>query len=105
MGAGHLIRVAREADIPRIIDLVAALAASVRGPQRVCRLRTGETLVDLLRDPQGAVFVSGGGFISGRIMQTVISPDRAGMPQTAADCVSCGLSRHGRQSRGRPLSR
>ena len=79
MGAGHLIRVAREADIPRIIDLVAALAASVRGPQRVCRLRTGETLVDLLRDPQGAVFVSGGGFISGRIMQTVISPDRVAL--------------------------
>lgn len=76
MGAGHLIRAAREADIPRIVDLVAALAASVRGPQRVCRLRTGETLSGLLRDPHGAVFVSGGGFIAGRIMQTVISPDR-----------------------------
>lgn len=76
MGAGDVIRAAREADIPRIIDLVAALAASVRGPQRVCRIRTGETLAGLLRDPQGAVFVSGGGFIAGQIMQTVISPDK-----------------------------
>lgn len=64
-----------EADIPRLIDMIEALAASVRGPQRVCRLQAGETLVGLLRNPQGVVFVSGGGFIAGQIMQTVISPD------------------------------
>lgn len=66
---------ASEADIPHLIDMTAALAASVRGPQAVCRLRTGETLASLLRDPQGVVFVSAGGFIAGQIMQTVISPD------------------------------
>ena len=55
--------------------MIEALAASVRGPQRVCRLRTGETLAGLISSPQGAVFVSGGGFIAGQIMQTVISPD------------------------------
>jgi hypothetical protein len=55
--------------------MTEALAASVRGPQRVCRLRTGETLAGLISSPQGAVFVSGGGFIAGQIMQTVICPD------------------------------
>ena len=75
MGSGKLIRQAGEADIPRCIDMTEALAASVSGPQRICRLRTGETLAGLLRNPQGAVFVSGGGFIAGQIMQTVISPE------------------------------
>ena len=55
--------------------MIEALAASVGGPQGVCRIRAGETLAGLLGDPQGAVFVSGGGFIAGQIMQTVISPD------------------------------
>ena len=55
--------------------MIKALAASVGGPQRVCRLRTGETLAGLINSPQGAVFVSGGGFIAGQIMRTVISPD------------------------------
>lgn len=70
-----MIRKAIEVDIPRLIDMTAALAASVRGPQQVCRLRTGETLASLLRNPHGAVFVSDGGFIAGQMMQTVISPD------------------------------
>lgn len=69
-----MIRQASEADIPRLVDMIEALAASVGGPQRVCRLRAGETLAGLLGDPQGVVFVSGGGFIAGQIMQTVISP-------------------------------
>lgn len=62
-------------DISRLIDMVERLAASVRGPQRVCRIKTGETLSGLLSDPQGVVFVSDAGFIAGRIMQTIISPD------------------------------
>ena len=70
-----MIRAAKAGDIPRIIDMVAALAASVRGPQRVDRLKTGETLAGLITSPDGAVFVSGGGFIAGQIGQTVISPD------------------------------
>ncbi|MBO9437341.1 hypothetical protein J7354_01580 [Sulfitobacter sp. R18_2] len=55
--------------------MTTTLAASVRGPQAVCRLRAGQTLAGLINGPQGAVFVSGGGFIAGQIMQTVISPD------------------------------
>lgn len=68
-------RPATEADIPMLIDMTTALAASVRGPQEVCRLRAGQTLAGLISSPQGVVFVSGGGFIAGQIMQTVISRD------------------------------
>ena len=70
-----MIRLAREADIPRVIDMTEALAGAVSGPQRVCRIRAGATLAGLIVDPQGVVFLSGGGFIAGQIMQTVISPD------------------------------
>jgi hypothetical protein len=38
-------------------------------------LRAGQTLAGLINSPQGAVFISDGGFIAGQIMQTVISPD------------------------------
>lgn len=69
------IQAARTADIPRIIDLIERLVAAVDGPQRVCRLKTGETLAGLLQDPRGVVLVTGGGFIAGCITQTVISPD------------------------------
>lgn len=68
-------RLAVEADIPRIIDLVEKLADWVKGPQRVCRLKTGETLAGLLQDPRGVVLVTDRGFIAGCITQTVISPD------------------------------
>ena len=70
-----LIRPATSADIPRILDLIEALAAAVDGPQRVCRIRAGETLAGLIADPRGVVLVSGGGFNAGCNTQTVISPD------------------------------
>lgn len=70
-----MILPAVEADIPRIIDMVEGLAAAVRGPQRVCRIRTGETLAGLIASPDGAVWVSAGGFIAGTLTQTIISPD------------------------------
>lgn len=73
------IRPASEADIPRIVNLVEALARAVDGPQRVCRLRTGETLARLVNDPHGVVLVSSGGFIAGCIAQTVINPDPVAM--------------------------
>lgn len=75
MVARQLIRRAVEADIPRIVTMVARLAASVRGPQRVCRIRTGETLAGLIHSPDGAVWLSDGGFIAGQITKTIISPD------------------------------
>lgn len=75
MGTGVVIRAATEADIPRCVDLVEALVASVGGPQRVCRIKTGETFAGLIHAPSGAVFVSVGGFIAGQIGATVVSPD------------------------------
>lgn len=69
------IKPAQVSDIPSIIDLVERLAVWVDGPQRVCRLKTGETLAGLLQDPRGVVLVSKRGFIAGCITQTVINPD------------------------------
>ena len=51
------------------------LAASVSGPQRVCRIKTGQTLAGLIHRPDGAVWRSERGFIAGQITHTVISPD------------------------------
>lgn len=75
MASGVAMRRATEADIPRIIDMIEALAAAVNGPQRVDRVRTGETIAGLLHDPDGLVLVTDGGFIAGVIMQTVINPE------------------------------
>lgn len=75
MVAGRLIRLATVQDIPRITDMTERLAASVSGPQRVDRLKTGQTLAGLMQSPDGAVFVSGGGFIAGQVLQTIISFD------------------------------
>lgn len=62
-------------DVPRCIDMIERLAVAVSGPQRVCRLKAGETLAGLITSADGGVFVSGGGFIAGQVGQTVISPD------------------------------
>lgn len=75
MGARQLIRWAVEADIPRITDMVERLVAAVDGPQRVCRIRTGQTLAGLIASPDGFVAVSDHGFIAATITQTIISPD------------------------------
>lgn len=75
MAAGRL-RPATAGDIPRIIDMVEQLAEAVDGPQRVDRIRTGETLARLMASRDGLVLVSGQGFIAGSITQTLISPDR-----------------------------
>lgn len=75
MDAGRMIRRALEDDIPRITDMVGRLAASVSGPQAVCRIRTGETLARLIHTPTGAVWRSERGFIAGEIVQTVISSE------------------------------
>lgn len=69
-----MIRLAGEADIPAVIGMVERLAASVRGPQVVCRVRTGETLARLIHAPTGAVWRSERGFIAGEIVQTAINP-------------------------------
>lgn len=70
-----IINTATPSDIPRIIDMVEALAARIEGPQRVDRLRTGEVLAGLIASPSGFVAVSAGGFIAGTLTQTIINPD------------------------------
>lgn len=75
MGSSGMIRPATVADIPAIIDMIERLVRSVDGPQRVCRIRTGETLAGLIHNPRSVVLVSGRGFIAGTITQTVISPE------------------------------
>lgn len=70
-----MIHEASEGDIPKIIDMVECLVGTIDGPQKVCRLRAGQVLCGLVNDPSGVVFISGGGFIAGCIIQTVISPD------------------------------
>jgi hypothetical protein len=59
-------------DIPRVIDLIEKLAATVNGLP-VDRVKTGETLAGLICDPAGVVLVSGAGFIAGRLGDTFIS--------------------------------
>lgn len=75
MAAGQMIRPAVEADIPRIVDMVERLVEAVDGPQRVCRIKTGQTLAGLIASPDGFVAVSDHGFIAACITQTIISPD------------------------------
>lgn len=70
-----MIRPGCEADIPRITDMVERLREAVGGPQRPCRIWTGQRLAFLIHSPDGFVRVSDGGFIAGCMMQTVISPD------------------------------
>lgn len=70
-----MIRLAVEADTPSIIDMVELLAAAVSGPQTPCRIKTGRTITGLIHSPDGAVWLSDGGFIAGCITQTIISPD------------------------------
>lgn len=89
------IKAANVADIPRIIDLIERLAAAVNGPQRVCRIKTGETLAGLLQDSRGVVLVTERGFIAGCITQTVISPDPVAVELGwyAEDCSGLTLLR------------
>jgi hypothetical protein len=71
-----VIRPAVEADIPRITDWVERLVEAVNGPQRVDRIKTGQTLAGLIASPDGFVAVSDHGFIAACLSQTIISPDR-----------------------------
>ncbi len=75
MGARIVIRVAVEADIPRIIDLVERLRQAVNGPQRPCRIATGQTIAALIHSPDGSVWVSERGFLAAKLGRTIISPD------------------------------
>lgn len=75
MVARQLIRPAAEADIPRIVDWVEQLVEAVGGPQRVDRIKTGQTVAGLIASPDGFVAVSDHGFIAACLSQTIISTD------------------------------
>ncbi|RMC37490.1 hypothetical protein [Paracoccus alkanivorans] len=62
------------ADVLRVVDMIEELRAAVNGPVPVDRSWTARTVVGLIADPDGAVWVSGGGFIAGHIHPTIINP-------------------------------
>ena len=69
-----MIRPATADDVLRIVDMVEALRLAVGGPIPVDRAHTAQTVAALLSSPDGAVWVSQGGFIAGVLTQTIISP-------------------------------
>lgn len=70
-----VLRLAAEADIPRIIDLVERLQAASEIPQVVDRNHTADSLLALIGRGDAVVWLSPGGFIAGSIERTVISPE------------------------------
>lgn len=71
-----LIRPATMDDVLRIVAMVEALRSAVSGPVPVDRTQTAATVARLIGDPDGAVFVSRGGFIAGALVPTIINPAR-----------------------------
>ncbi len=69
-----MIRRATAHDILAIVDQVEALRAAVGGPVPVDRAWTAQTLAALLSSPDGAVWVSAGGFLAASIQRSVINP-------------------------------
>lgn len=67
------MRPATEADIPRILDMGAALTARMGHPQVVDRIHAGASLAHTIRN--GLVLVSDGGFVAGKIGQTAVNPE------------------------------
>lgn len=70
------VRLATQADILRIVDMVEDLRAAVDGPVPVDRAWTARTLAQLIDSPDGAVWVTDGGFLAASLQPTVISPER-----------------------------
>lgn len=69
-----MIREATPEDVIRIVDMVEALRLAVGGPVAVDRPWTARTLAALLESPDGAVWVSGRGFLAASIQRSIISP-------------------------------
>lgn len=68
-----MIREATPDDVIRIVDMVEALRLAVGGPVAVDRPWTARTVAALLKSPDGAVWVSGGGFLAASIQRSIIS--------------------------------
>ena len=69
-----MIRPATADDILSLVDMVEALRAAVGGPVPVDRAWSAQTLAALLSSPDGAVWVSAGGFLAASIQRSVINP-------------------------------
>ena len=69
-----MVRLATASDVVRIVDDVEALRAAVGGAVPVDRAWTAQSVARLIASPNGAVWVSQGGFIAACLVQTVISP-------------------------------
>jgi hypothetical protein len=68
------MRLATTDDISNIIRLIAQLRSAVNGPQEVDPAHTGKTVLRLMQQPTGVVYVTQGGFIAGEVGQTPINP-------------------------------
>lgn len=69
-----VVRRADAGDVLRIVDMIEDLRASVQGPIAIDRAWTARTLAGLIASPDGAVWVSAGGFIAGSLRPTIINP-------------------------------
>lgn len=74
-----MIRIAAEADIMGVVDLVEDLRAAVDGMMPVSRPWTANVIAGLIQNPQGVVFLSDDGFLAGCIQQTVVNPSPVAM--------------------------
>ncbi|MDN5568454.1 MAG: hypothetical protein L0G27_06855 [Paracoccus sp. (in: a-proteobacteria)] len=86
-----LIRLATCADVIRIVDMVEALRKAVGGPVAVDRPHTASVIARLIASPDGAVWVSAGGFIAGSLQPTIINPAPVAMEHGWYATDGCGL--------------
>lgn len=69
------VRLAVPADIPRIVPMVEALVEASGMPLAVDREWTAQSLLALIAGRNSAVWISDGGFLAGRVVRTLISPE------------------------------
>lgn len=69
-----VVRLADAGDVLRIVDMIEDLRAAVGGPIAVDRAWTAQTVAGLIASPEGAVWVSAGGFLAGSLRPTIINP-------------------------------
>lgn len=102
------IRLARAADIPRVVGMVESLRIAVGGPIAVDPSWTARNVAALIAGADSAVWVSGGGFIAGSLQPTIINPQPIAMEHGwwASDGSGLRLLRafeQWAQARGAPL--
>lgn len=69
-----VIRLATPADIPRLVDMVAALAEASGMPVTVDRDWTARSLLALIASRDSAVWISGDGFLAAQLVRSTVSP-------------------------------